>query len=180
MKTIPVFFSLLFVFSVLSSFSLEQVINLKMEEGHEYIFEKVDKVYGLKEDDSKDFRSVKTKEIRITVEKVILGEEIQLTLQYLKNRNETRNDYGVLSLTDYFFPNLNEGETEYPDEQNFIEYLLCRSKLCFSFNLKTNKIKLLNRVELLEQFHTRLNEQQFSSEVISEYINAINQKKFFV
>ena len=180
MKTISVFFTLLFVFSVLSSFSQEQVIKLKMEEGHEYIFEKVDKVYGLKEDDSKDFRSVKTKEIRITVEKVIPGEEIQLTLQYLKNRNETRTGFGILSLTDYFFPNLNEGETEYPDEQSFIEYLLCRSKLSFSLNLKTNEIKLTNRVELLEQFHARLNEQQFSSEVISEYINEINQKKFFV
>jgi hypothetical protein len=33
---------------------------------------------------------------------------------------------------------------------------------------------------LLEQFHARLNEQQFSNEVISEYINEINQKKFFV
>ena len=151
-----------------------------MEEGHEYIFEKVDKIYGLKEDDSKDFRSVKTKEIRITVEKVIPGEEIQLTLQYLKNRNESRTGFGILSLTDYFFPNLNEGETEYPDEQNFIEYLLCRSKLDFSINLKTNEIKLINRVGLLEEFHARLNEQQFSSEVISEYINEINQKKFFV
>jgi hypothetical protein len=180
MKTISVFFTLLFVFSVWSSFSQEQVIKLKMEEGHEYIFEKVDKVYGLKEDDSKDLRSVKTKEIRITVEKVIPGEEIQLTLQYLKNRNETRNGYGILSLTDYFFPNLNEGETEYPDEENFIEYLLCQSKLSFSLNLKTNEIKLTNRVELLEQFHARLNEQQFSSEVISKYINEINQKKFFV
>jgi hypothetical protein len=179
MKTI-LFFTLLFVFSVLSSFSQEQVIKLKMEEGHEYIFEKVDKIYGIWEDDSKDFRSVKTKEIRITVEKVIPGEEIQLTLQYLKNRNESRTGFGILSLTDYFFPNLNEGETEYPDLVNFIEYLLCRSKLSFSLNLKTNEIKLLNRVELLEQFHTRLNEQQFSSDVISGYINAINQKKFFV
>jgi hypothetical protein len=151
-----------------------------MEEGHEYIFEKVDKVYGLKEDDSKDFRSVKTKEIRITVEKVIPGDELQLTLQYLKNRNETRSGFGILSLTDYFFPNLNEGETEYPDLENFIEYLLCRSKLSFSLNLKTNEIKLINRIELLEEFHTRLNDQQFSSEVISEYINEINQKKFFV
>ena len=180
MKTISVFFTLLFVFSVFSSFSQEQFIKLKMEEGHEYIFEKVDKVYGLKEDESKDFRSVKTKEIRITVEKVIPGEEIQLTLQYLKNWNESRTGSGILSFTDYFFPNLNEGETEYPDEQNFIEYLLCRSKLSFSLNLKTNEIKLTNRVELLEQFHARLSEQQFSSEVISEYINAINQKKFFV
>jgi hypothetical protein len=47
MKTISVFFTLLFVFSVLSSFSQEQVIKLKMEEGHEYIFEKVDKIYGI-------------------------------------------------------------------------------------------------------------------------------------
>ena len=180
MKTISVFFTLLFVFSVLSSFSQEQVIKLKMEEGHEYIFEKVDRIYTVKEDDSKDFRSVKTKEIRITVEKVIPGEEIQLTFQHLKNRNESRTGFGVLSLTDYFFPNLNEGETKYPDEQNFIEYLLCLSKLSFSLNLKTNEIKLINRVELLEQFHARLNEQQFSSEVISEYINEINQKKFFV
>jgi two-component sensor histidine kinase len=180
MKTISVFFTLLFVFSGLSSFSQEQVIKLKMEEGHEYIFEKVDKIYGIWEDESKDFRSVKTKEIRITVEKVIPGEEIQLTLQYLKSRNETRTGFGILSLTDYFFPNLNEGETEYPDLVNFIEYLLCRSKLSFSLNLKTNEIKLLNRVELLEQFHARLNEQQFSSDVISGYINAINQKKFFV
>lgn len=180
MKTISVFFTLLFVFSVLGSLSQEQVIKLKMEEGHEYIFEKVDKVYGLKEDDSKDFRSVKTKEIRIIVEKVIPGEEIQLTLQHLKNRNESHTGFGILNLTDYFFPNLNEGETEYPDDQNFIEYLLCRSKLSFSLNLKTNEIKLINRVELLEQFHARINEQQFSDEDISEYINAINQKKFFV
>ncbi len=180
MKTISVFFTLLFVFSVLSSFSQEQVIKLKMEEGHEYIFEKTDKIYAVKEDDSKDFRSVKTKEIRITVEKVIPGEEIQLTLQYLKSRNESRTGSGILSFTDYFFPNLNEGETEYPDGQNFIEYLLCRPKLKISINLKTNEIKLTNRVELLEDFHSRLNEQQFSSEVISRYINEINQKKFFV
>lgn len=180
MKTIPVFFTLLFVLLVFSSFSQGQVIKLKMEEGHEYIFEKVDKVYGLKEDDSKDFRSVKTKEIRLTVEKVIPGEEIQITLQYLKNRNESGTGSGILSITDYFFPNLNEGETRYPDEQNIVEYLVCGAKLNFSLNLKSNEIKLTNRVELLEQFYARLNEQLFSSEVISEYINEINQKKFFV
>ena len=180
MKTIPVFFTLLFVLLVFSSFSQGQVIKLKMEEGHEYIFEKVDKVYGLKEDDSKDFRSVKTKEIRLTVDKVIPGEEIQITLQYLKNRNESGTSSGILSITDYFFPNLNEGETRYPDEQNIVEYLVCGAKLNFLLNLKSNEIKLTNRVELLEQFHARLNEQQFSSEVISEYINELNQKKFFM
>ena len=88
MKTISVLCTLLFLFSFLNSFSQEQIIKLKMQEGHEYIFEKVDKIYGIREDESKDFKSVNVKEIRIVPIKVVPGESLEFTLQFLKNRGD--------------------------------------------------------------------------------------------
>jgi len=90
MKSILVFFTRLLGFSVLSSFSKEQVIKLKMEEGHEYIFEKVDKIYRIKEDGSKEIKQTKTKEIRLVAGKVTSGESIEFTLQFLKIRKTSR------------------------------------------------------------------------------------------
>ena len=154
MKTVTLFFALIFAFSFSNSFSQEQVIKLKLEEGHEYIFEKVDKIYAIKEDESKDFKSVKLKEIRIVADKIIPEESIEFTLQFLKNSEDQSSTEEVLNRTDYFYPNFNAGEIGF-QVSNFIEPLSCRSTFQFSINLKTNEITLLNRSELLEQFYCR-------------------------
>lgn len=180
MKTIPGFLTLLFVFSVLGSFSQEQLIKLNLKEGYEYIFEKVDKNYGLKTDNSRVIKSSETKEIRLAVEDVVLGEKTVFTLEYLKNIIDGAFSETLLNRTDYFFPNFIEGETSYFDQSDCLESLLCRAKLRFSVDLRTNEIVLLNRVELLEQFHERLLEQKIRRENISEYIQWINNRKFFV
>jgi hypothetical protein len=179
MKTISGYFTLIFACSFFNSFSQEQVIKLKMKEGHEYVFEKVDKDYYIKEDNSKEFTALKTKEIRLIVEEVKPDGIILLTLEHLKNIHDGRSSREVLNRTDHFYPNFAEGENQYADSRNFIEPLLCRSKLKFSINSETNEIILLNRVELLEQFHTRLIEQEYSPEIISGYIKEINSRKFF-
>jgi hypothetical protein len=179
MKTISVFFTLLFVFSVLSSFSQEQVIKLKMEEGHEYFFEKTDKIYGIRKDDSKDFKSVKVKEIRIVPVKVISDESIEFTLQFLKNQGDQSRSEEVLNLTDYFYPNFNAFEPGIP-AFNFIEPLSCRSTFQFLVNIKTNEITLLNRAELLEQFYSYIKEQLVNNEQIEEAIKTINKEKYLV
>jgi hypothetical protein len=179
MKTISVFFTLLFVFSVLSSFSQEQVIKLKMEEGHEYIFEKTDKIYGIRKDESKDFKSVKVKEIRIVPVKVISNESIEFTLQFLKNQGDQSRSEEVLNLTDYFYPNFNAFEPGIP-AFNFIEPLSCRSTFQFLVNLKTNEITLLNRAELLEQFYSYIKEQLVNNEQIDEAVKTINKEKYLI
>ncbi len=179
MKTIPVFFTLLFVFSVLSSFSQEQVIKLKMEEGHEYFFEKTDKIYGIRKDESKDFKSVKVKEIRIVPVKVISDESIVFTLQFLKNQGDQSRSEEVLNLTDYFYPNFNAFEPGIP-AFNFIEPLSCRSTFQFFVNLKTNEITLLNRAELLEQFYSYIKEQLVNNDQIDEAVKTINKEKYLI
>ena len=179
MKTISVFFTLFFVFSVLSSFSQEQVIKLKMEEGHEYIFEKTDKIYGIRKDESKDFKSVKAKEIRIVPVKVISDESIEFTLQFIKNQGDQSRSEEVLNLTDYFYPNFNAFKPGIP-AFNFIEPLSCRSTFQFLVNLKTNEITLLNRAELLEQFYSYIKDQLVNKEQIEEAINTINKEKYLI
>ena len=69
MKTITGFFTLLFTCSVLSSFSQEQVIRLKMKEGYEYTFERIDRSYSIKEDGSKVIVQDETKKFKIEIEK---------------------------------------------------------------------------------------------------------------
>lgn len=179
MKTIPVFFTLLFVFSFFSSFSQEQVIKLKLEEGHEYIFEKVDKIYAVKEDNSKEFKLVKTKEIRVIVEKAVQEESVELTLRFLKNSEDRSSSKKVLNRIDYFFPNFSAGEIGF-SESGFIESLSSRSTFKFSINLKTNEISLLNRVELLEQYYSLIEEQISDDELRSEAINKINKRKYLI
>ena len=179
MKTIPVFFTLLFVFSVLSSFSQEQVIKLKMEEGHEYIFEKVDKIYGIKEDKSKDFKQIKEKKIRLITEKVTPGNSIEFSLQFLKNSKDESSSEEVLNRTDYFFPNFNPFEPGFPATE-FIEPFSCKSTFKFSFNLVNNEISLLNRAELFEQFYAMLKEQLTDDDLIKEAVNAIGKRKYLI
>ncbi len=179
MKTVTLFFALIFAFSFLNSFSQEQFIKLKLEEGHEYIFEKVDKIYAIKEDESKDFKSVKLKEIRIVADKIIPEESIEFTLQFLKNSEDQSSSEEVLNRTDYFFPNFNAADIGF-QVSNFIEPLSCRSTFQFSINLKTNEITLLNRSELLEQFYSSIKEQLFDNELFEEAINTINKRKYLI
>jgi hypothetical protein len=150
-----------------------------MKEGHEYIFEKVDKIYGIREDKSKDFRSVKIKEIRIVPYRIVPDESIEFTLQFLKNQGDQSRSELVLDRIDYFYPNFNAFEPGIPSI-NFIEPLSCRSTFQFFVNLKTNEITLLNRMELLEHFYSYIKEQLVDSVQIEEAINAINKKKYLV
>jgi len=179
MKTIPVFFTLLFVFSVLSSVSQTQVVKLKMEEGHEYIFEKVDKVYGIREDKSKDLKLSKENRIRLITEKVTPGNSIEFSLQFLKNSKDESLIEEVLNSTDYFFPNFNPIETGFPANE-FIEPFSCKSTFKFSVNLVNNEIVLLNRAELLEQFYDMLKEQLTDDELIKEALNTVIKRKYLI
>jgi len=176
-----VFVLLLFLtIPVINLFAQEQKITLKLEEGHEYVFEKVDKDYAIREDDSKLFYSVKTREIRLVVEKFTPGENIILTLRHIKNVHDGVQGGQILNRTDHIFPNFKEGETGYHDSENFIEPLLCRSELKFSIDLNTNEIVLLNRDELIEQFHKRLIEQQYDLQIVEEYLSAVRKREFLV
>ena len=161
------------------SFSQNQIVRLKLEEGHEYFFERTDKIYGIKEDESKDFKSVKVKEIRIVPVKIIPDESIEFTLQFIKNQEDQTSSKYVLDNIDYFYPNFNAFEPGIP-AFNFIEPFSCRLTFQFLVNLKTNEITLLNRAELLEQFYSYIKEQFENTEQIEEAINTINKKKYLI
>ena len=71
MKTKSITGTLFFVLFFFSAYSQEQVIKLKLEEGHEYVFEAIDKQYNITKDDSINMLLVRNKETRLFVEKFI-------------------------------------------------------------------------------------------------------------
>ena len=147
-----------------------------MKEGHEYVFEKIDKNYSIKEDDSKNRYLTEKKVIKLEVEKVIPNERIIITLCFLENFRDGTARKTAINRIDYFYPDF----TRLSSESGFIESILSRSKLRFSINLETNEIKLLNKVELLEEFYLRLKEQGNDDKGVDSFIENIIKRKLFI
>ncbi len=172
MKTAIILYITALIFCFSNLFGQEQKISLKLEEGHEYIFEKIDKGYFVKTDDSNEVYSTHKKVIRLVVEKDIEGEKIQFSVEHLENFEDRSTSENYINVIDYFFPDFQDGSYSGDSFESFS----CRFKPRFSINLKNGEIELLNRVELLEAFHSRLNEQGRNNESIKSLIENANKR----
>ncbi|MCG6191507.1 hypothetical protein, partial [Maribellus maritimus] len=174
MKT-KLFLTLTLIFNFARAFSQEQIIKLNLQEKHEYIFEKIEKIYLKSENEPDKFLQEDAKKIKITVEKIVPNELIEFSFQYSKNIRDNGSYGEMLNCVDYFFPEL--GITRPYDA---VQGLLCRSVLKFSLNLKTNSIELINRQNLINSFRTRLAELQIEGEELDLVWDIINKNKWFI
>ncbi|QGY44002.1 hypothetical protein GM418_10140 [Maribellus comscasis] len=174
MKT-KLFLTLTIIFNFARAFSQEQIIKLNLQERHEYIFEKIDKIYLKSENEPDKFLQEDAKKIKITVEKIVPNELIEFSFQYSKNIRDNGSYGEMLNCVDYFFP-----ELVVTRPYDVVQGLLCRSVLKFSLNLKTNSIELINRQNLINSFRTRLAELQIEGEELDLVWDIINKNKWFI
>ncbi len=170
--------ALIFIFS--TTFSQEQIIQLKPRQGDEYVFEKVDKMYFLPKNNSErgfaeETKQKDTKEIKLIIDKAEQGKSVEFTFQYLKNTKERERWGTEFNRTDYFYP-----EFSHAEDGGGVEGLFCRSQFKFELNLKTNEIRLINRAELFDFFKTRLIELGYNETSAASLLDLINKKKWFI
>jgi len=103
MKTAIILYITALIFCFSNLFGQEQKISLKLEEGHEYIFEKIDKGYFVKTDDSNEVYSTHKKVIRLVVEKDIEGEKIQFSVEHLENFEDRSTSENYINVIIIFF-----------------------------------------------------------------------------
>ena len=121
----------LFLFIIgTSALAQKKVIELKLEEGHEYIFEKIDENYGLGDDNSKYVFSVSEKSVRLNVEKFVSGDKAIVSLSFLKNSYDTPIESDKINKEDYFYPDYSDVNIARGSITLFNMYL-CRSGIKF-------------------------------------------------
>lgn len=166
----------LFLFIIgTSALAQKKVIELKLEEGHEYVFEKIDENYGLSDDNSKYIFSVSEKSVRLNVEKFVSGEKAIVSLSFLKNSYDTPIESNKINKVDYFFPDYSAVNLQRGSRGLFNMYL-CRSGIKFLLDLKTRKVEIQNRVELLEGFFEFLKLQGIEGKEREGIINIVSSK----
>lgn len=166
----------LFLFIIgTSALAQKKVIELKLEEGHEYIFEKIDENYGLGDDNSKYVFSVSEKSVRLNVEKFVSGDKAIVSLSFLKNSYDTPIESDKINKEDYFYPDYSDVNIARGSITLFNMYL-CRSGIKFLLDLKTRKVEILNRVELLEGFFQFLKLQGIEGKEREGIINTVSSK----
>jgi len=174
MKQVTFILLILFLKTTFSLQAQEQTIQLKMQKGYEYTFERTEKIYSQLQDGSDRVHQIKNKKFKITVDEVVSDEEIILGLTLLKNKKENPSSQKT-NITDYFFPGFyNKGISSVNDPY---EPLFCMFKIQFSLNLSSRKIKIAGRVSLLENYYSRLIEQGYDDKDRKDIINYINEEK---
>ncbi|MBT6006322.1 MAG: histidine kinase [Prolixibacteraceae bacterium] len=151
-----------------------------MEEGNEYVFERINNSFSIKEGKSREVYISENETFKIKIEKNTPDSLIIFTYKFLESYEEGTARKGVINRTDRFFPAFNETQTTLTHAQDFIKSILSRSVFRFSINHKTKEIELLNRVELLEEFHLRLVEQGNTNREIENAINYLNRERLFI
>ncbi len=106
MKTRSIINTLFFVLCFFSSYSQEQLVKLKLEEGHEYVFQTTDEKYSILEDNSKEISSVQgISKFRLFVEKFIPDQEAIISVNFLKNNYYDNPSFSnLINKTDLFYP----------------------------------------------------------------------------
>ncbi|HKI88982.1 MAG TPA: histidine kinase [Draconibacterium sp.] len=173
MKTrylIPIFFVFLSFFSS----AQEQTIQLKLEEGHVYVFEKVDKIYGTREDDSREIYSTREKTVRIFVEKFVAGQEAVVSAHLLTDTYDRPTSLPLISKIDFVYPDFNPDKLT-TSSKDLFDMFLCRDEIKFSIDLKSREIKVFDRVELLENFLSYLETQDLDENDIKSIIENTNK-----
>ena len=158
-----------------STLAQKKVIELKLEEGHEYVFERIDETYGLSDNNSKYVFSVSEKSVRLNVEKFVSGEKAIVSLSFLKNSYDTPIESDKINRVDYFFPDYSAVNLQRGSRGLFNMYL-CRSGIKFLLDLNTRKVKIQNRVELLEGFFEFLKLQGIEGKEREGIINIVSSK----
>ena len=158
-----------------SALAQNKVIELKLKEGHEYVFERIDQQYGIKEDDSKDIFFTSEKTARLFVEKFDAGQEAIVSVSFLKNTYDRPLESNKINKEDYFFPDFSAVNLQRGSRGLFNMYL-CRSGIKFLIDLNTRKVAILNRVELLESFFEFLKLQGIVGKEREGIINIVSSK----
>jgi hypothetical protein len=173
MKTISGFFTLIFAFSVLSSFSQDQGIRLKMKEGKEYVYEFSETKYVLPENQKRFDEYIKTKSLRIRC--VILQPENKeyLLVSVIENKGENP-ELNPPRFKDYRFPDFKDAFYENRYDSFWEELLPWIDFYKYEFDQKTIELKLHNRAEVLEEIRSLLQRKGFDEKAVERHTSDFN------
>ena len=174
MKTRHIIFILFILFNW-SSFAQEKSIQLKLEEGNEYIFETIDKDYAIKADNSREYFTVRDKVVRLVVEKFATGQDAIISASFLKNSYDKPGDENLVSKIDLFYPDFTP-VTHLQKSNDLLDMYLCRTQIKFSIDLNSRQIKILNRTELLEGFYSFLHSRGLEEKELKYTIEHVNKE----
>lgn len=156
------------LFISLVSSSQELVLKLKLEEGFEIVYDLTEKEYVQKENGENGQTKVYKKQLKIIIEEVNPETNIKLRVNIVENYEETIYNYWKQRI-DYIFSDLRDLKYySVINPQSFFS----SNDLIFQINLNTRKIDLLNRVELLENYHKKLSENDVEDK--EKKINVFN------
>ncbi len=174
MKRAAFILTMLFLQIAFSGEAQEQTIQLKLNEGYEYIFERIEKRFSHLQNGSDRVYDLKKKRFKITVDEVVSDEEMILGLTLLENKEENPSSQKT-DITDYFFPGFHENRVF--SVTNPYEPLFCMFKIQVLINLNSRKITIAGRESLLNKFNSRLIEQGYDDEDRQDIIDYINHEK---
>ncbi|HKJ79506.1 MAG TPA: hypothetical protein VKA10_08220, partial [Prolixibacteraceae bacterium] len=145
-------FALLFI--RLNSFAQEEKIKLDVEEGYEYIYDLTEKEYVQKENGENGKTKVYKKQLKLITEEIVPGCSIKVRVNITENFEETTYNKWRQRI-DFIYNDLRDSRY-----YNFVNpnSFLSSTDLIFHINLTNRKIELVNRTELLENYHKKLSE----------------------
>ena len=152
---------------VINLLSQEQTISLKLEEGHEYVFETNRILYKMKRDGSKGLKHIYKKVLQMKVKRTFSDDSLIVSVNYLENYDEHPTVPTKIDRTDYKYPDFIEGYSLNEIEDPF-EGFLSLSNITFLIDLQKRKIKIYNKKELLEKFNQRLTELGLDRQIVDE------------
>lgn len=176
MKTLVLTLTFL-VFCVSGLIAQQRNLELKLSEGHEYVFEKSYKTYIIKESGEKQIQALNNLVYRLVVEKVDADNQLIVTVNYIEATSDRPANTGLIHKEDCFFPNFIEGVSSRVAGNTTIDPVFCSLKPRFSINLKNGEIKIENRTELLEDVYAILKGKKYSEKNLKSAIEAINEWK---
>lgn len=150
-------------------------ILLRMEKGHEYVYDWEVKTYSKNEAGDSTNLNLRRKLIRMEVVDVIPGKEITLKVNLLKNYREVPRS-ALKFKTDYFFP-------DYFDDmgaafgRDLSEELFCRVSFMYRLNLIEATLELVNWTELLIEMSDLLYEYGYDEDVRQIQIDDLKNKR---
>lgn len=150
-------------------------ILLRMEKGHEYVYDWEVKTYSKNEAGDSTNLNLRRKLIRMEVVDVIPGKEITLKVNLLKNYREVPGSI-LKTKTDYFFP-------DYYDDmgaafgRDLSEELFCRVSFVYRLNLIEPTLELVNWTELLIEMSDLLYEYGYDEDVRQIQIDDLKNKR---
>ncbi len=173
MRTIVFYLAVIIAFILLSHSSKAQSTRINIKENEEFIYEWTEKEVFHPESQKPRTDSYQLNRFSIIFGK-IESNKISFTAKFLeKSEKYLQSDdiYGK----DYAFPQLVNYFWEMPDYATS-EEILYPIQFNYELNLKSLKIELKNRIEILEQCHKILTTKGYSEVIRSEVIKKINSK----